>query len=83
MTWAWEYHPDEQYVAAEAPPTLLAEVERCADELVRAAEARYLDGTGHQGPGEPMKTAAVTSGFFVYFVAPRQQRVYVCQVTGL
>ncbi|MFI9785818.1 hypothetical protein ACIHEI_20300 [Kitasatospora sp. NPDC051984] len=58
-------------------------MEQRADELVRAAEARYLDGTGYQGPGEAMKTAAVTNGFFVYFVAPRQQRVYVCQVTGL
>ncbi|MFJ1793986.1 hypothetical protein [Kitasatospora griseola] len=82
MTWSWEYRPDEQYVAAEAPPALLAEVERRADELVRAAEARYLDGTGHQGPGEGLKTAAVSSSSFAYFVVPRQ-RVHVCQVTGL
>ncbi|MGX4732846.1 hypothetical protein [Kitasatospora griseola] len=61
MTWSWKYHPDEHYVAAEAPPALLAEVERRADELVRAAEARYLDGTGHQGPGEGLRTAAVSN----------------------
>ncbi|MFF2626536.1 hypothetical protein ACFVUN_12280 [Kitasatospora griseola] len=79
MTWSWEYHPDEQDVAAEAAPALLAEVEQRADELVRAAEACCLDGTGYQGPGEAMRTAAVASGFF----APRQKRIYICQVIGL
>jgi len=58
-------------------------LEQRADELVRAAEARYLDGTGFQGPGEGLRTATVTGGFFAYFVVPRQQRVYLCQVTGL
>ncbi|MFJ5233898.1 hypothetical protein ACIQBJ_28855 [Kitasatospora sp. NPDC088391] len=83
MTWSWEYHPDEQHVAAGAPPALLAEVASRADELVRAAEARYLDGTTHQGPGEGLRTIAVADGFFAYFVVPRQQRVYVCQLTSL
>ncbi|GGZ88153.1 hypothetical protein [Streptomyces bluensis] len=45
MTWQWEYDPDEQHVAGGAPPAFLAEVEKKADELVRAAEAFYLDGT--------------------------------------
>ncbi|WP_404868660.1 hypothetical protein ACI1MP_12210 [Kitasatospora griseola] len=61
MTWSWEYHPDDQYVAAEAPPALLAEVELLADELIRAAEARYLNGTGHPGTGEDLRTAAVSN----------------------
>jgi hypothetical protein len=51
VTWQWEYDPDEQHVAGGAPPAFLAEVEKKADELVRAAEAFYLDGTTYQGEG--------------------------------
>lgn len=40
MTWQWEYDPDEQHVAGGAPPAFLAEVEKKADELVRAAVGR-------------------------------------------
>ncbi|MEV8542770.1 hypothetical protein [Streptomyces sp. NPDC051572] len=47
MSWAWEYVPDEETVASGAPPAFVAAVEKMADELVRAAEALQLRGTGH------------------------------------
>ncbi|MGW3046401.1 hypothetical protein ACWC9T_42070, partial [Kitasatospora sp. NPDC001159] len=53
MTWSWEYLPSEQHVTAGAPANFLAAVEQRAAELVRAAEALYLDGTSYQGSGEP------------------------------
>lgn len=41
MTWRWEYDPDEAYVIGGAPPAFVAEVEKKADALVRAASAFY------------------------------------------
>ncbi|MFI6409129.1 hypothetical protein [Streptomyces sp. NPDC050548] len=70
MTWQWEYDPDETHVAGGAPPALLAEVEKKADELVRAASAYYLDGTTYQGEGPKGGFAHVPGGFFNYLVFP-------------
>ncbi|MFE1438213.1 hypothetical protein [Streptomyces sp. NPDC058739] len=53
MTWSWKYIPDEETVAAGAPPGFLAEVEKkAADELVRAAAALYLHGPAYQEADE-------------------------------
>jgi hypothetical protein len=85
MSWSWEYEPDEKCVVGgttPAPLALVAQVEEKAGELVRAAEARFLDGTRYQGTGEGTKTAVVPNGFFVYLVVPRHERVYVLQVTA-
>jgi hypothetical protein len=49
MTWAWEYDPSEEYVIGGAPPALVADIEKAADELVRAAAAFYLDGSTFEG----------------------------------
>ncbi|MGW3448987.1 hypothetical protein [Streptomyces sp. NPDC001076] len=51
MTWRWEYAPAEEYVVGGAPPALVAEIEKRADELVRAAAAFYLDGASCQEAG--------------------------------
>jgi hypothetical protein len=83
VSWAWEYSPSEEYLTEGAPPVFIAEVEEKAEELVRAAEALYLDGTTYQGAGEPMKTAVVTHGFFLYCVVPRSERVYVLRLHAL
>ena len=49
MTCSWEYIPEEETVAAGAPPGFLAEVEKKGpDELVRAAAALYLHGPAYQ-----------------------------------
>ncbi|MFE0628919.1 hypothetical protein ACFW3D_18405 [Streptomyces sp. NPDC058864] len=85
MSWAWEYEPGEEYVVGgetPAPVTLVAQVEEKAGELVRAAEARYLDGPAFQGSGEGTRTAAVADGLFLYLVVPRHERVYILQVTA-
>lgn len=85
MSWAWEYEPNEKLVVGgenPAPMTLTAQVEEKAEELLRAAEARYLDGTTHQGMGEGTKTAVVMDGFFLYLVVPRHERLYILQVTA-
>lgn len=83
MTWAWEYNPDETGVIAGAPLAFVAQVEKKADEIVRAASALYLDGSSYQGLGEKMKTADVEDGIFWYMVIPRDERVYVLRVQAL
>ena len=83
MTWHWEYNPDEDNVVAGAPLAFIAQVERKADEIVRAAAALYLDGTTCQGPGERMKTADVEDGIFWYVIVPRDERVYILRVQSL
>ncbi|TQF03077.1 hypothetical protein E6W39_13465 [Kitasatospora acidiphila] len=83
MSWSWEYHPDAEYVAAGAPVAFLAEVARRADELVRAAEALYLDGTSFEGVGPGMEAADVSGGMFHYFIAPHLETVFIVQVTAL
>jgi hypothetical protein len=64
MTWSWDYHPDSEYVAAGAPIDFLAEVAKKADELVRMAEALYLDGTTFQGLGPSMEAVDIPGGMF-------------------
>jgi hypothetical protein len=81
VTWAWEYEPDEPHVVGEADPGFIAQVEKKADELVRAASALYLDGTSYQGIGPGVATAYVPGGMFEYLTAVRQERLYVLQVT--
>ncbi|WP_149828171.1 hypothetical protein [Streptomyces tailanensis] len=81
MSWEWEYVPDEETVAAGAPPTFLAEVEKRADELVRAAEALYLHGPGYQEADEGAKHAFLNGGFFVYMITPRSELVSIWQIT--
>ncbi|MFJ5777580.1 hypothetical protein [Streptomyces sp. NPDC093094] len=81
MTWCWEYVPDEETVAAGAPPGFLAEVEKAADELVRAAEALYLHGAAYQEVDEGAKHAFVAGGFFVYMITPRSEMVTIWQIT--
>jgi hypothetical protein len=82
VTWTWEYEPNEEHVAAHAPPVLVSEVERKADELVRAAEAFYLDGTAFTGYSPGAGTALVPGGMFEYHVVPRHERVYIVQLTA-
>ncbi|MPY31662.1 hypothetical protein FNH09_10315 [Streptomyces adustus] len=81
MTWRWEYVPDEETVAVGAPPGFVAEVEKTADELVRAAEALHLHGPAYQGADEGAKHAFVADGFFVYMVTPRSELVSIWQIT--
>lgn len=81
MTWQWEYVPDEETVATGAPPAFIAEVEKKADELVRAAEAVHLHGAACQGADEGAKHAFVDGGFFVYMITPRAELVSVWQIT--
>ncbi|GAA2270919.1 hypothetical protein GCM10010145_01740 [Streptomyces ruber] len=81
MTWRWEYVPDEESVAAGAPPAFLAEVAGTADELVRAAAALHLRGAAYQDADEGAKYAFVAGGFFVYMVTPRSELVTIWQIT--
>ncbi|MGW0705238.1 hypothetical protein ACWD4G_04570 [Streptomyces sp. NPDC002643] len=83
MTWRWEYDPDEEHVAGGAPPAFLAEVEKKADELVRAAAAFYLDGTSYQEAGPKGNVTHVPGGFFLYLIVPRHECLYIHQVTYL
>lgn len=82
MTWAWEYDPSEAHVVGHAPPVLINEVERRADELVRAAEALYIHGTAHSGYSPKGGTALVPGGMFEYQIIPRHERVYILQITS-
>ncbi|TVL89127.1 hypothetical protein [Streptomyces sp. SAJ15] len=82
MSWAWEYEPTEESVVGGAPPALVVEVEKRADEIVRAAEALYLDGTAYQGPSPSGENVLVPGGMFVCQVVPRHERVYILQVSA-
>ncbi|MFC4327542.1 hypothetical protein ACFPC0_06820 [Streptomyces andamanensis] len=81
MTWCWEYVPDQETVAVGAPQGFLAEVEKKADELVRAAEALYLHGPAYQGADEGARHAFVAGGFFVYMITARTELVSIWQIT--
>lgn len=61
----------------------MAEVEKYAAELVRAAEVRYLDGTTYQGFSPPSATAYVPGGMFEYLTIIRHERIYLVQITLL
>ncbi|MFF4344137.1 hypothetical protein ACFY00_29920 [Kitasatospora sp. NPDC001540] len=67
----------------EVPPTFVAEVERKADELVRAAEVFYLDGTSYRGENPKSKTADVLGGMFEYLTVVRHEQIHIVQVTPL
>jgi hypothetical protein len=61
----------------------VAEVEKKADELVRAASAFYLDGAVYREQSPKGGVAHVPGGFLNYQVIPRHECVYVLQVTYL
>ncbi|MEU3352218.1 hypothetical protein [Streptomyces sp. NPDC037389] len=63
-------------------PSWSPKVEERAAELVRAAEALYIEGRSYDGFSPQGGNALVTHGMFVYQVVPRQERVYVLQVTA-
>ncbi len=69
MSWRWECDPSEEHVIGGAPPVFVAEVEKTADELVRAAEARYLDGTLFQGGTPRASMCAFLAGCSSSFIS--------------
>ncbi|MGW3252001.1 hypothetical protein ACWDCX_15675 [Streptomyces fungicidicus] len=83
MSWTWEYVFGAEEAARTAPPAFLAEVERRADELVRAAEAQYLHGPPYDGQDPKGDVIVVPGGMFTYQVVVRRERVYVVQITYL
>lgn len=64
-----------------APPAFVAEVEKKADESVRAAGALYLDGTSYRGENPKSRTADVPGGMFEYLTVVRHEQIHVVQVT--
>ncbi|MEU8581685.1 hypothetical protein ACX9I7_00045 [Streptomyces sp. L500] len=83
MSWRWEYDPSEEHVIGGAPPAFVAEVEKKADEVVRAAAAFYVDGVGYQGMSPAGECVDVPGGFFVCIAIPRHECVYIHQVSYL
>ncbi|PWI09457.1 hypothetical protein DIZ27_17405 [Streptomyces sp. NWU339] len=83
MSWAWEYVFSAEEAARTAPTAFLAEVERKAAELARAAEAQYLHGRAHVGSDPKGEDITVPGGMFRYQVVLRSERVYVVQITYL
>ena len=83
MSWKWEYAFDAEEVARTAPHGFLAEVERTADELVRAAEALHIHGQAHDGVDPKGGDVIVPGGMFTYQVVVRSERIYVVQITYL
>ncbi|WP_414169390.1 hypothetical protein ACMATS_27235 [Streptoverticillium reticulum] len=81
MSWRWEYDPSEEHVTGGAPPAFIAEVEKKADEVVRAAAAFYVEGKAFQGASPAGESIDVPGGFFVCIVIPRHECVYIRQVT--
>ncbi|WP_372346648.1 hypothetical protein [Streptomyces sp. KL116D] len=56
-------------------------MEKAADELVRAAAALYLEGSGYQEMGPGLTQHHVENGFFTYLVVPRHECLYLTQTT--
>ncbi|WP_329567135.1 hypothetical protein [Kitasatospora sp. NBC_01266] len=83
MRWSWEYLPSEEHVVGGVPLAFVAEVEKKADELVRAAEALYLDGTAYRGENPKSRTSDVPGGMFEYLTVVRHEQIYIVQVTYL
>ncbi|MFF8642377.1 hypothetical protein [Streptomyces sp. NPDC015345] len=83
MTWSWEYAFAAEESARTAPPNFLAEVERKAEELVRAAEALHVHGRSHQGVDPKGGDITVRGGMFRYQIVVRSERVYIVQLTYL
>ncbi|MFD7257107.1 hypothetical protein [Streptomyces sp. NPDC059874] len=81
MSWTWECDPSEEEVVGGAPPAFVVEVEKRAGELVRAAEALYLNGTTYQEMSPGSSDQFVPGGMFRYLVVPRHERVYIVQTT--
>ncbi|MBF9071197.1 hypothetical protein [Streptacidiphilus fuscans] len=81
MTWAWDYNPDKTHVAGGAPLAFLAAVEEKVAEVVRMAEAVYLDGTAYTGGPLSLETVAVKGGMFTYGIIPRLELVLVHSVS--
>ncbi|WP_077798023.1 hypothetical protein [Streptomyces sp. JHA26] len=83
MSWTWEYAFGAEEAARTAPPAFLAEVERKAAELVRAAEALFVHGRAHGGEDPKGGDITVPGGMFAYQTVVRAERVYVVQITYL
>jgi hypothetical protein len=83
VSWKWEYAFGAEEAARTAPAVFLADVERRADELVRAAEAFHVHGQAHEGIDPKGGDIIVPGGMFTYQVVVRSERVYVVQITCL
>ncbi|MGW1997850.1 hypothetical protein [Embleya sp. NPDC001921] len=65
------------------PEAFVALIETEVAEIVRAAEALYLDETPYEGPNPRAATAYIDDGMFVYLTVVRSERVHVLQTTYL
>lgn len=83
MSWRWEYALGAEKAALTAPRAFLAQVERKAAELARAAEALHLHGRASRELNPQGGDMAVPGGMFSYQVVVRQECVYVLQITYL
>ncbi|GGV77232.1 hypothetical protein GCM10010294_44670 [Streptomyces griseoloalbus] len=83
MSWTWEYVFGAEDAARTAPPDFLAEVERTAEELVRAAEARYVHGRAYDGADPRGGDIPIRGGMFRYQIVVRHERVHIVQITYL
>ncbi|MFB7651928.1 MULTISPECIES: hypothetical protein [unclassified Streptomyces] len=83
MSWRWEYVFGAEEAARSAPRSFLAGVESRADELVRAAEALYVHGRGHEGTDPKGGDIIVPGGMFTYQTVVRSERVFVVQIIYL
>lgn len=66
MTWTWDKNPSRAYLAGGAPTAFLIAVEETVAEVVRMAEAVYLDGTAYTGGPLSLETVAGQGGMFTF-----------------
>ncbi|MEV4047264.1 hypothetical protein [Streptomyces sp. NPDC049744] len=83
MSWSWEYAFGAEEAARTVPRAFLTGVEAKADELVRAAEALYIHGRGHEDADVKGGDVIVPGGMFTYQVVVRRERVFVVQIVYL
>ncbi|MGW4908616.1 hypothetical protein [Streptomyces sp. NPDC004270] len=83
MSWKWEFAFGAEETARTAPEDFSAAVSRCADELVRAAEALHVHGQAYAGIDPKGGDIIVSGGWFRYQIVVRSERVYVIHITYL
>jgi hypothetical protein len=83
-SWTWHYNPDAEHVVAGLPPTVIAEVERLAEQLVVLGHDAASAGRG-PAEGGGLRTLDIFGGrgFFMYLAAERVRKISIMRVIWL
>ncbi|MEU7169047.1 hypothetical protein AB0A70_31090 [Streptomyces morookaense] len=79
--WRWEYDPDEMHVTDGIPVSVIAEVERLADQLTELADMGVNIGELGMGPRPGgLRHMNAAGGWFHYLASPRDRIMVVVRI---